>query len=116
MNVNTERRGDTLIVRPVGRLSDTANQQVLRHHVLAMANDARHVVVDLSDVTGVDSSGIGELASAHAAAANRQLPLVLAGVPPAVVRVLEITNLRSIFAVYASTEEAIAAGLVAGRR
>ena len=51
------------------------------------------VCVDLTDVTFMDSSGLGVLLRAHKRAAERNVELMIANAAPNVMKVLEITNL-----------------------
>lgn len=73
-----------------------------------------HVVVDLSEVTFLGAAGLGSLVKAREVAARQGVELHLAGVDHrAVARPLEITELRTTFAIHSSTHSVIAT--VAGR-
>jgi anti-anti-sigma factor len=78
--------------------------------VLAQAFDdgARNLVIDLTDVTFIDSSGLSSLltASARAREQGGSVALVLAqGEPPSIFRFRGVDRLLSL---YASREEALA--------
>ena len=66
----------------------------------------RHVVVDLSGVTLIDSGGIRALVRGHTTAQRLGGSLRLAAVHPAVSGVLETARLASIFGVYESVDAA----------
>lgn len=89
-----ERNGDTLVVLPEGDV-DIDNAAVLRQ-VLQQVLDRRdcaHVEVDMSEVTFLDSSGLGMLVAARRAAEAQGATLRLRSPGPMVRMVLEVTNL-----------------------
>jgi anti-sigma B factor antagonist len=57
------------------------------------------LVVDLEDMGALDTVGLGLLVGIHRQAQRRGRRLVLAGVPPRVMRVLAITRLRRVLTV-----------------
>jgi anti-sigma B factor antagonist len=70
--------------------------------------DVRGLVIDLADVTFMDSSALRELLHAQLEADRRGARLVLVGVPANVRRVLEITGTVEIFDIAESHEAALA--------
>jgi anti-anti-sigma factor len=72
---------------------DLAAAAALREQLDAAKETAdRGVVLDLAEVTFVDSAGLRELLRAHEALAAERKRLVLTGLQPAVVRLLELTG------------------------
>jgi anti-sigma B factor antagonist len=67
----------------------------------------REVVVDLSELTFIDSSGISVLVGAARAAAAEQGTLVVAAPRPHVQRVFDIVNLSTLVDVEPSLESAL---------
>lgn len=67
---------------------------------------AARVVLDLKDVTFIDSSGIGVLVTAHRRADAAGAMFALAGARPTVGRVFELTRTNKLLRIYASVEEA----------
>jgi anti-anti-sigma factor len=63
----------------------------------AIAQAAPALVLDLAEVTFMDSQGVRTLVLAHRALAQAGAELVLTGVPQRVESLLEITGLRSTF-------------------
>ena len=74
----------------------------------ALEAGARNMVVDLSGVSTIDSSGIGELVSAYTTVKNRGGQLKLCTLPPKVTDILQITQLISVFEVHDTEDEAVA--------
>jgi anti-anti-sigma factor len=77
--------------------------------------DRPRVVLDLSGVDICDSSGLNLLVASHHAAARRNGWLRLAGLRPMVRRVVEITNLTRVLAIYDTVDEAIDGAVHGGR-
>ena len=75
---------------------DIAATSAVRAYVDEAAG-RRGVVLDLSGATFVDSSMLKELLRASVELARYETRLVLAGVPPAVRRVLELTRTAELF-------------------
>ena len=99
-----------VVVSLVGEL-DLYNAHVVRERLAAATNDGgERLVVDLSDVTFIDSTGLGVLVEARSRLANRRAFVVVApGVEAR--RALEISGLDRHFAVRETLEAALAADL-----
>jgi anti-anti-sigma factor len=67
------------------------------------------VLVDLSGVTLVDSSGVGIFVTAHRRAEESGASFVLAGAPGPVGRVFELTRTNKLLRIYPTVEEGLAA-------
>jgi anti-sigma B factor antagonist len=67
------------------------------------------VVVDLTGVGFIDSTGLGEIVGAHKALSRRDGQLHLAVTSPRVQRLLTLTGLDELLPVHASRDEALAA-------
>ena len=73
------------------------------------ANLASHVVIDLTHVTFVDSTGLGGLIAARNTARESGGSLSLVSPPPLVRRLLGSTQLHDVFDIHDSLDQAIAA-------
>lgn len=67
------------------------------------------IVVDLLEVSAIDSSSLGVLIGAHKRLAERGGRLVIACDNPEVMTTLKVTGLDGVFVVEASRDEAVAA-------
>ena len=105
-----EERGDVLLVRLTGEL-DLYNAHIVREQLFAAAARVpERLIVDLSDVSFIDSTGLGVLIEARGRLANRRaLLLVAPGLETR--RALEISGLDRHFGVHASLDDALAASL-----
>jgi anti-sigma B factor antagonist len=77
---------------------DVATSPALRDDLYAIIDGgAREVVVDLSELGFIDSSGLGVLVAALKHMRERDGQLVLAGLQQPALRVFEITDLTTLF-------------------
>lgn len=74
------------------------------HEVIAESPGS--LLVDLANVTFIDSTGLGALVVAHRHLEERGGRLRLVSVPPAVAQVLEVTGLMNRFEVYPDMDAA----------
>lgn len=75
---------------------------------LALDHGARTIIVNLQNVTAIDSSGISQLASGHMTAANSGGRLKLCNLSRKLNAVFAVTRLNSVFDVYDTEAEAAA--------
>jgi anti-anti-sigma factor len=102
-----EPSGDVLILGLDGEF-DLAAAPALREQLeAARTSGVRGVVLDLTEVTFVDSSGLRELLRASSAYREDGMSLVLAGLQPAVVRLLELTRATDALTVAPTLERAV---------
>jgi anti-sigma B factor antagonist len=78
---------------------DVANQLAAMGLLSLKSTDATTLVIDLSDVTFMDSAGLGALVTMGNAAGSLSKELSLRGVPERVGKLLAITGLDAVFSV-----------------
>ena len=71
----------------------------------------RPIVLDLTGVEFMDSSGLGVLVGAHKDATSRGGALILAAPSPRVRKIFKVTKLHKVFAVHDTPEQATQAAL-----
>ena len=72
MNVNVRQAGDVTIVDLKGKITIGSGDVALRQAIQEVMNSgANKVLINMADVSTIDSSGIGELVSAYTTATNR---------------------------------------------
>lgn len=76
-----------------------------RKHILQHLRDKQHVLVDLSGVNYIDSSGIASLVEGFQLARSSQLQFGLIGVSDAALQVLQLARLDKVFPIKASVAE-----------
>lgn len=110
MRVTTRTKGDVTVVDLNGKITIGSGDIALRNAVhQAIESGANKVLINLREVTTIDSSGVGELVSAYTTATNRGVRLKLVNLPDKVADILTITQLITVFDVYDSEEEALSA-------
>jgi anti-sigma B factor antagonist len=108
MKVNVRQRDGVTILDLKGKITIGMGDVALRNAVQdAINGGATKVVINLRDVTTIDSSGVGELVSAFTTATNRGAKLSLANLPSKVSDILQITQLITVFDVFDSEDEAV---------
>ncbi|HEV3455127.1 MAG TPA: STAS domain-containing protein [Thermoanaerobaculia bacterium] len=108
MKVNVRQRDGVTILDLKGKITIGVGDVALRNAVQdAINSGATKVVINLKDVTTIDSSGVGELVSAYTTATNRGAKLRLANLPSKVSDILQITQLITVFDVFDSEDEAV---------
>ncbi|WP_433248234.1 STAS domain-containing protein [Streptosporangium sp. CA-135522] len=105
---------DAIIVRPAGEL-DLASTPILRAQLerIWALPDVAVLIMDLSEVTFCDSTGLAVLIATLRRSRERGARLMLAGITGMLVRLLALTGLRDAFAIYPDVTEALRAA--AGR-
>lgn len=99
--------GDFHVLTLTGDI-DVETARTLRAHIVDRFTDERsRVVVDLSGVDFMDSSGLGALVSGWQLTRDSGA-FRIAGANPIVQRVLSITGMEDVFALYPSVEAATA--------
>jgi anti-sigma B factor antagonist len=109
MKCTTElREGRTVLVVGEERL-DASNSGDLRETMLGILEPGgQQLVIDLSQVNFIDSSGLGALLSGFKSANLRSGSLVLAGLQSRVQSMFELTRLHRVFDIYSSVDDALA--------
>jgi anti-sigma B factor antagonist len=108
-DASVELRGPTAIVHASGEV-DIASAPALAAQIdQAVADNPRELIVDLSQVTMLDSSGLGVLIQLlkelESEGAKTALRLVVS--EPHVIKVFSITGLDGVFSIFSSVDEAI---------
>lgn len=105
--VRTE--GETTIVALSGDV-DLENSPQVRSVLLDSVRGRRGVLVEMSAVSYIDSSGIASLVEAYQSARRANTLFALVAVSDAAMRVLELARLDQVFAIHSSVSEALANG------
>jgi anti-sigma B factor antagonist len=105
---DTEVNGVT-VVRAAGRLTLSDSNGALKNAVNALVEAGRvRFVLNLEGVPYVDSSGLGEIASAHVTVSRTGGRLLLAAVNERVLEALTVTKLMRVLTATADEQAAVA--------
>jgi anti-sigma B factor antagonist len=104
-----ERRGDAAIVHITGEV-DLTNAAELRQVLVTICSETPsvHLIIDLSDVAFIDSTGIGVIVGAHRRVTAKGGRFTAIITTPMVHKVLQTTGLLSVWRVTASIADALA--------
>jgi anti-sigma B factor antagonist len=107
IKVRTERRGKTTIVAPEGDI-DLGRSPVLRDSLRTeAAKRPGRLVIDLSMVEYMDSSGVATLVEALQMSRKNSTSLVLCGMKDKVRSIFEIARLDTVFTIAPSLDAAV---------
>ena len=109
LSLNTRNLGDVTVVRCTGRVVAGPENESLRAHIYRLLPDGRDVILDLSEVVFIDSSGLGTLVRLLTSLRRIDGDLKLCKLPRDIYNVLKMTNLISLFDTHVCEEDAIAA-------
>lgn len=113
MDLQTEKRGNALIVRVADARIDAAVAIQFKDRMRECAAEpAERVIMDLSKVDFLDSSGLGAVvASLKMLGPERKLEL--AGLTPTVAKVFRLTRMDGVFRIHDSLQVALATDVAA---
>lgn len=95
-NLQISAREDEVIVRCVGRLT-VEHAEILKDHVKSLIPHKKRIILDLNEITHMDSSGLGTLVSLYVSARKGNCDLLLVNYSKSVRHLLGLTNLLSVF-------------------
>jgi anti-sigma B factor antagonist len=98
--------GKAFILDCNGRIVFGDETAHLRKQVKELLEQASYVVLNVSNVTFIDSSGVGELVRLHTSAKLAEKTIALAGLTGRMRDVLQITKLATVFPTYSTAIEA----------
>ncbi|HJR57865.1 MAG TPA: STAS domain-containing protein [Vicinamibacterales bacterium] len=108
LDITESRVGDVAVISLTGRLVPDEEDILLSERIDSLAGQGfTKVVVDLHDVTLVDSGGIGVLAAKFLSLRRRGGDLRLARLTERTERVLSVTHLLTVFEIFESVEQAV---------
>ena len=120
LNITTSKIDGVIVVYLNGAIFFGEESASLRLLVKSSLNKSHQIVLDLGDVTYIDSGGLGTLVGLYASARKIGGDIKLARVGRRAKEVLQITKLVTLFEVFDKAEDAVAsfkkpaAGRVAG--
>jgi anti-anti-sigma factor len=110
MDVEVDRAPARAVVTVRGEV-DLASAPSLKATLDPLVEPGTGLVVDMSDVTFCDSSGLSVLVQCRELASDSGAdPLRLVITRPSITRVFDVTGLDQVFEIYASLDDAVAGG------
>ena len=108
LKITTRTLNDGIVVVDcAGRLVFGEETAALRDQVRALTTKDGRIILNLGEVTYIDSGGLGTLVALYTTARNSGASIKLARLTPRVGDLLQVTKLLTVFEVYNSEEEAV---------
>ena len=104
----TRTEGGYTILQLEGEVDLSCSPEA-RKEILGVLKAGHHLLVDLSAVTYIDSSGVASLVEGYQVAKKKKLKFGLIGVSPSALGVLVLARLDKVFPIHASVAERIRA-------
>ena len=108
IKLNTRQVGDVTVLDLAGRITLGEGSSTLRDSLKELvAKGEKKLLLNLGDVTYIDSSGIGELVSGFTTVTNGGGSLKLLGLNKRVKDLLQVTKLYTVFEAFEDEAEAV---------
>ena len=105
--INRSKCGTIPLLSLKGRLTLGEGSRALRRSLEEIAAEGhKHALLDLNEVSYVDSSGLGSLVAGYNSLKARQGSIGLLRVPPRVQELLELSRLTALFRFFPTPEDA----------
>jgi anti-sigma B factor antagonist len=108
LKINVRETADATILDMSGRISLGEALGELRDSIReALAGDQKNILLNLAEVSYIDSSGLGQLISSYATVASRGGQMKLLNLQKRVNDLMQITKLVTVFETYSNEEAAL---------
>jgi anti-sigma B factor antagonist len=108
MHLEVRKTGDVVILDLKGKLTAGLGDQLLRDAIDELLAERRgHIVINLSEVSFVDSAGVGELVAGLKTARRFGAQLKLLNLGERVYSTLDMARLLPTFEIFEDEEEAV---------
>jgi anti-sigma B factor antagonist len=108
LTITTIKVDDVVVVRVNGVIYFGEESASLRLHVKDLLDQSRQIVLDLGNVTHVDSGSVGILVAVHSSARKVGGNVKFANLGNHTREVLQITKLVRVFEIFETVEDAVA--------
>ena len=108
VKLTSRQVGDVTVIDAAGRITLGEGASAFRDTIRDLANKGqKKLLLNLGDVSYIDSSGIGELVSGFTTVTNGGGQLKLVGLSKRIKDLLQITKLYTVFDVYDDEAQAV---------
>lgn len=106
--ITTELKSGIAIISFQCESLDAGNIKKFREEITPVLESADHVLIDMSKLSFVDSSGLGALLTCYRSLTTRDSDLRLFGLSKPVLALFELVRMHRLFSIYENRDEAIA--------
>ena len=109
LNISTRKSGDVTIVDLSGKIALGESNRALHEAIKSMIEGGdKNILLNLANVTVIDSSGLGELVAGYASAERNGGAMKLMNLSDRFIELIHITKLYTVFDVYDNEADALA--------
>jgi anti-sigma B factor antagonist len=109
LKMDTRQNEGVTILVCAGRITFGDEATTLRERVKALLASTKNIILNFSGVTNIDSGGLGTLVGLYSSARANGADIKLTGLGQRLRDVLAITKLSTVFEVYETEQQALAA-------
>ena len=110
MKISERKVSDVTVLDLSGKITIGLGDVAVRDAVqTALAAGARKILLNMEEVSTIDSAGVGELVAAFTRVTNRGGQMRLVKLPPKVNDILQITQLITVFEIFDTEDEGMEA-------
>jgi anti-sigma B factor antagonist len=110
MNYTVENKNNIVIFRLENQTVESSISTEFKAKMLILAQpDIEALIIDLSKVDAIDSSGLGALLLANRQLKEHEIPVILVGVREFVRSLMSMTKIDEVFEFFPTVEETIEA-------
>lgn len=109
LKMETRQVNGVTVVTCHGRITFGEDAAALRENLKRLLSSSRQIVLNLSEVSYIDSGGLGTLVGVYSSARSAGADIKLTGLGQRLRDVLQVTKLVTVFEAYDTDKEAIAA-------
>jgi anti-sigma B factor antagonist len=109
MKITEEMKGDVVVLRMSGKIMGGPDSEIYQKQVKDLVGQGKkNIVVDMSQVSWVNSTGLGILIAGYSTVKNAGGALKLVGVNKRIDQILMVTKLHTIFETFDEEARALA--------
>ena len=107
--IDERRIGDVTVLDLKGRVRISGGTTALHKSIRCLVGEGKtRILLDLSQVTHIDSSGLGELIASRVTVSNRGGEMKLSHLTERMREILTMANVSTVFDIYENEQEAVA--------
>ncbi|HEV2349981.1 MAG TPA: STAS domain-containing protein [Terriglobia bacterium] len=107
MTIEATKIGKAVVLKLIGRMDADTSKQFEAAWDKSLQDGSKFLIVDVSDLTYINSAGVGSFVRNGKLALEKQGALLVCGLKGFVMEIFQLTQLTKVFPVFDSTEAAI---------
>jgi len=100
MEMTTENMEDKIVIKCKGEIEIHAAPDLKDEIKIQVNSGANMIIIDMNDVTYIDSSGLGAVVAGRISAIRKNVRLILVHIPAEIIKLMKKMKLYNLFEVY----------------